>query len=342
MYRKNEKIFLFSEEEERAYISIKALRKQEKYEEAEKVGKQFPNNAKIQSQLMKVYILQSKVKDGEDVAERFPEDDVIQSQLVTLYQKSTRIEDAIRVGEKYPNEPAIQSQMISIYLKRHEYDKVKKIGERFPTYQTIQSQLVTMYIKNGEYEEAKKIGDRFPRIQIIQSQMITLYRAEGNLKKAREIGEMFPNNRVIQIQISGIGQKLKKCEKNEDIKDLLIETESILNLMRENPKLPRISEYIENLDDKWIKTILNSALAEKIGMKEPAQQFIKKLKKEGLVDEEHKQLVNSLDQRLQQKKIFFNIDFYTSLINKTLHPEKIVKKEFKPEFEFTDDDEERI
>ncbi|MBQ3145667.1 MAG: hypothetical protein IJB90_03770, partial [Clostridia bacterium] len=217
----------------------------------------------------------------------------------------------------------IQSQLVTIYIREGRLEEAKKIGENFPDYEPIQSQMVTIYIKEGRIEEAKKIGEKFPDNEPIQSQMVTIYMKEGRIGEAKKIGEKFPDNEPIQSQMVTIYMEEGRIKDEEGIDTFRIVLsnnlpefiDNVLNEIREKPKDIKTKEAIEEISNNWIKIILNCALAESSNTKTPAQQFIKKLKRTSEY-QQHKQIINALEQRLQQKTKIFDVLFYQELIDR--------------------------
>lgn len=288
-----------TDEEKKAFEDIKMLRKQVKYEEARKIAYQYPDVAEIQSQLIKICMLENKYNEAKEIGEKFLYDRIIQSQIISIYINEKNYKKAKQIGGRFLNYEPIQSQMLTIFMKEKNEMRINEIKERFPEHPSIQSQVIKMYIKNGEYEKAIEIGKKFPDDVKIQSQMVTIHIKQGRLEDARKIGNKFQENQVIQYQVT------KANLPNQ-----------ILRKIDENPNDAELIKNIENMENKWLKTIYNCALSEKINIKAPAQQFIKQLKKQGYVDEKHKTIINALEQKLQQKGKIFDVEFYENLIKK--------------------------
>ena len=62
-------------------------------------------------------------------------------------------------------------------------------------------------------------------------------------------------------------------------------------------------------------------------MKNPAQQCIKNLKKQGYADEEHVAIINALDKRLKQNARIFDRGFYLDLICEVMNQVGLENKE---------------
>ncbi len=172
-----------------------------------------------------------------------------------------------------------------------------------------------------EYSEDKKFAKLNDEERKVFED-VKMLRKQGKHKEARNIARRFPDNPIIQTQIASIiGEK---------------ETlNTILEKINNNPNDATINDEIEQLDDKWLKVILNSALGEKMNMKMPAQQFIKKMEKQGYIDEEYKPIISALKQRLEKKSKIFDMEFYENLITKIT--------DSKDNMRFpSQDDEERI
>jgi len=186
------------------------------------------------------------------------------------------------------------SKKISQYEKEGNNKKAVKLGKKFNDDKVIQSQMIPIHLRNGKKEEALRIGEKFSDDRVIQSQIVKLFLEQGQIKEAMEIGKRFPNYFMIHNQI--ITKLIKE--------------------INDNPQDTKIQENIEQMEDKWAKVILYSALAEKTNSKSSAQKFIKDLKKSGKVDEEHRHLISSLEQRLQRKNSrIFDQGFYLRQFN---------------------------
>ena len=177
---------------------VKILIINRKYQEAKRIGRreEFINDAPIQSQMITIVIKEGDLEEAKRIGRReeFINNMPTQSQMITLAIKEGDLEEAKRIGrrEEFINNAPIQSQMITIAIKEGDLEKAKKIGKRkeFINNEQIQSQMITIAIKEGDLEKAKKIGRRkeFINSESIQSQMITIAIKEGDLEEAKRIG----------------------------------------------------------------------------------------------------------------------------------------------------------
>ncbi len=179
----------------------------EKYNEAEKLAKMYPDCDLIQSQLITVYMMQKRYKKAEKIAKQFLNDEIIQSQLITIYMKQEKYDEAEELIKKYQLGEIKQSQLITIYMKQEKYDEAEEFIKNHPDNEHLQSQLVTIYIGQHRYDEAEELIKNYPDNEHLQSQLITIYIKQEKYKKAEALAKKYSNNEPIQNQLISIYMK---------------------------------------------------------------------------------------------------------------------------------------
>ena len=236
---------------------IKKLMLEEKYEEALVIGKDYPNNEVIKSQVMSIYMKNGNYESAIEVAKKFPNDAPIQSRLIKIYMKNGNYESTIEVAKKFPNDAPIQSQLMTVYVKNGDYESAIEVAAKFPNDNIIQSQLMTFYVKNGNYESAIKIAKKFSSSALIQSQLMTVYMENKNYESAREIAEKFPNDNIIQSQLMTVYVKNGDYESAREIaakfpNDNIIQSQ-LMKIRTEN----EIKENSEEISD-WYNDVIQT------------------------------------------------------------------------------------
>ena len=191
---------------------IKKLMLEKKYEEALVIGKSYPNNEVIKSQVMSIYMKKKDYAKAMQIAREFPNNAPIQSRLIKIYMENKDYEKAIKIAEKFPNNAPIQRRLIKIYMKNGEYGAVIEIAKRFPNNVLIQNQLMTVYMKNKDYEKALEIAEKFSSYSPIQNQLMAFYIKNEDYESAIKIAEKFSNYPPIQSQLMTVYMENKDYE----------------------------------------------------------------------------------------------------------------------------------
>ena len=214
--------------------------KKKDYAKAMQIAREFPNNAPIQSRLIKIYMENKDYEKAIKIAEKFPNNAPIQRRLIKIYMKNGEYGAVIEIAKRFPNSVLIQNQLMTVYMKNKDYEKALEIAEKFSSYSPIQNQLMAFYIKNEDYESAIKIAEKFSNYPPIQSQLMTVYMKNKDYESAIEVAKKFPNDTPIQSQLMTVYMK------NEDYESAIKIAEKFSNYPPIQSQLMTV--YMENKD----------------------------------------------------------------------------------------------
>lgn len=253
---KNHKDTFNDEAKEMEYNNIKHIIKTGDLADLMAIEKQYADNIKVQSALIKRYIQEKQYKNAMFICKKYEYYEIIQSQLVTIYIAEKRFEKAIQICKRFPDFKELQCQLVSIYTKQRRYDAAIEICKRFYEYDVFKSQLVKIYFYQNEVDQALKICNEAPYDASIQNQLITLYIKQGKFDDAILIAKQFPNNEIIQYKLLTIYLRLNKLDK-------------VMNICRRFPKNKIIQEKVKGIieltdtrDDDILQQQLDSLICQ--------------------------------------------------------------------------------
>ena len=138
--------------------------------------------------MVTIAIQEGDLDRAKEIGKRFPNDSAIQSQMVTIAIQEGDLDRAKTIGKRFPNDSAIQSQMITIAMldqnfENGEMDNSKKILNRLKTqiyYDKIDDQLIS------EIESSKELSD-FEKIV----SLLAICEKRNMKGKAQEVSKKF-------------------------------------------------------------------------------------------------------------------------------------------------------
>lgn len=231
---KSQKNTFNDEVKELEYNNIKHIIKTGKLEDLKSIEKEYADNIKVQSALIKRYIQEKQYKSAMFICKKYEYYEVIQSQLVTIYMAERRYEKAIQICKRFPDYKEIQCQLVTIYTKQRRYDEAIEICKRFYEHDVFKSQLVKIYFYQNEFNKALKICNDIPYDASIQNQLMTLYIKQGNFEEAISLAKKFPNNEIIQYKLLTIYLRFNELDK-------------VINICKRFPKNKVIQEKVKGI-----------------------------------------------------------------------------------------------